>query len=341
VIALDTKDHDRVRELCSSIIKMKLRQGDAFHILAMLEYRLSNHEKAIELFDKALSNRCRNQPLTHWNKSLPLESIGRLKEGRAEHAWGEKEGTVQALYIPQHRFAMPKWRGEPAPATIHVHTEAGHGDNISMFRYFPLLIERGYKVHYEADPSMLSLVQRNFPDVVCMPRTKDYPGVVGIKAFDYHIPIGDLTHAFGTDIDTIPWDGPYLKADPDLSNLYKQKLSKVKGRKIGLCWSSGIRTTVNIWMERYGRMKSMHFKDVLPLESVGDFLVSLQVGDGREENDNTICDLLPENPNWDETAALIDNLDLVITVDTGVAHLAGAMGKPTWVMMQRDGACAF
>jgi tetratricopeptide (TPR) repeat protein len=341
-IALDTKDYDWVRELCQKIVELEVRAGDAWHVLAMLEYRLSNHEMAIDLFDKALAANCRNQPLMHWNKALPLESIGRYREGRIEAYWAEKEMTMQALYIPQHRFNAPKWRGEPPPATIHVHAEAGFGDNISMFRYFPLLLERGYKVHYEADPLMLSFVQRNFPDVVCMPRTLDYPGVVGIKPFDYHIPIGDLPYTFGTDLDTIPWDGPYLKADPELSREFAAGLGcyRRRGRRIGLCWSSGVRTTVNIWMEKYGRMKSMRFRDLQPMESLfnEETFISLQVGDGRDENCGTILDVLPESPTWDETAALIDNLDLVITVDTGVAHLAGAMGKPCWVMMQRDGS---
>jgi ADP-heptose:LPS heptosyltransferase len=97
---------------------------------------------------------------------------------------------------------------------------------------------------------------------------------------------------------------------------------------------------MNIWMEQYGQMKSMHFDDLTPLLRLldrGDTLVSLQVGDGRDEHHGAILDLMPVKPDWLETAALIENLDLVITVDTGVAHLAGAMGKPVWVMTQRDG----
>lgn len=349
VIAVDTKDYDYARELCRAIIEMKVREGDAWHALAIIEYRLSNHEKAIELFDKALELGCRNEPLTRWNRSLPLQSIGRWLEAFEEHAWGEHEQTVTAIYVPQRRFRKPLWHGEKN-CTVHVHTEAGHGDNILMLRYLPLFKELGCTVRYESDVNLLSLAQRSFPDVEMMPRAKDYPGALGIKDFDYHIPIGDLPHRFKTDIDNVPWSGPYLKPDPMLVKAYGKKLgpNPLKVQRIGLCWSSGIRTDMNIWMEKYGRMKSMRFKDLEPLLEIGcsderlatlPEFVSLQVGDGRDElNDAYVTDILPEKPTWDDTAALIANLDLVITVDTGVAHLAAAMGKETWVVMQQDGA---
>ena len=220
---------------------------------------------------------------------------------------------------------------------IHVHTEAGHGDNIALLRYLPLMVEQGYTVHYEADLKLVDLVRYSMPQVTVIPRSVNYPGSLGLKPFDYHIPIGDLPHVFKTNIDTIPWAGPYLKADPALSKVFKQKIAQNQKRKIGLCWSSGIRREMNIWMEKYGRMKSMHFDDVKPIVLTNEAFISLQVGDGRDEA-AYIHDILSKDPDWSETAALIDNLDLVITVDTGVAHLAAAMGKPTWVMMQRDGA---
>ena len=345
-IALDTKDYDMVRDLCQEIIDLEIRRGDAYHLMAMLEYRLSRHESAIQMFEKALANDCRNKPLCHWNMALPLESIGRLRESGEHKAWNEFERTVPAIMVPQHRFAKPKWKGEGPEidgrkTIIHVHTEAGHGDNISMLRYFTDLLGLGYEVHYECDPLLVSLARRSFPDVLVMPRARDYPGVVGLKPFDYHIPIGDLPHAFGTDLNTIPWHGPYLKPDPELVKKMGSLLLPRFGKKrIGLCWSSGIRKNISIWMEKYGRMKSMHFEDMVPIVDTGHFFVSLQVGDGRDDAGVSayLFDVLPKQPTWDETAALIANLDLVITVDTGVAHLAGAMGKPTWVVMQQDGA---
>lgn len=361
-IALDTEDYDTVEVLCQMMRDLKVRTGDAHHMLAMLAYRQSDHEASIELFDAAIANGARNQPIVRWNKSLPLHSIGRYREGWIEHhAGGTTETTVQAIYIPHHRFQRPQWEGQPAKladgqkAIIHVHTEAGHGDNIAMLRYLPMLVERGFVVRYECDPSLVDLVRYSMPQIEVVPRAVDYPGALGIKPFDYHIPIGDLPYAFGTDIDTVPWNGPYLKADPEeiAVSREKLKLAGAKGRKIGLCWSSGIRRNMNIWMERYGTKKSMNFADLRPIiDRLGDDqLVSLQVGDGRGELahwsgprpdalggvlKNLPIDTLSASPDWAETAGLIANLDLVITVDTGLAHLAGAMGKPVWVMVMKN-----
>ena len=179
-------------------------------------------------------------------------------------------------------------------------------------------------------------MRRSFPGVTVVERAPDYPGAIGIAPFDYHMPLGSMTYALGTDIDSIPWSAPYLKPNPSLVNGYRKKLGN--GMKIGVCWSSGIRE-YGIWLAEYGKRKSMHFDIFCPILGFsGVQFISLQVGPERLQNDGSAFDLLPEAPTWDDTAALVECLDLVITVDTGVAHLAGAMGKPVWILMQKDGA---
>ncbi len=338
-IALDTADYDTVRAMVTPALEGKHR-GDALHCLAMAAYREGRHEDAIGLYDQAIAAGCYDPELATWNKSLPLHSIGRYREGWAAHEARGRQKTDPAMALMMKRFTRPMWNGEPAPARIHIHQEMGHGDIIAMARYIPLLIERGYDVRLEVMEPMIELLQRSFPQCRVMPRAVDYPGAMGIPDFDYHIPMLSLPAMFGTDIDTVPWQGPYLKPDPDKVAQYRSKLPE-RQRKIGLCWSSGIRTD-GLWISEYGRRKSMHFKQLEPLLRLPECFVSLQVGPERSQMEGWgaigVHDLLPAKPSWDDTAALVECLDMVITVDTSVAHLAGAMGKPLLLMQHLEGS---
>jgi tetratricopeptide (TPR) repeat protein len=343
-IAIEVADYDKARELIPLILDSK-RHGDALHCLAMIAHREHRHEEAIELFDQAFAAGCSDEPMAHWNKSLSMHAIGRYREAWEEHHWRVKATKMPALSLPPRRFTLPMWNGEGplkedgSQVVIHVHSEAGYGDNLCMLRYLRLMTQMGYKVRYEAATGLQELAAGSFPDVEVLPRAPDYPGALGLKKFDYHLPIGELPYVFKTDIDSVPWFGPYLKADLFLSREYAQKLNAYKGRKIGVCWSAGIRE--GIFLKQYGMMKSVQFEDLRPIvgyEWSGEpVFVSLQVGPERAECSDPVLDILPEKPSWAHTAALVDNLDLVITVDTAVAHLAGAMGKPVWLINRRDG----
>jgi hypothetical protein len=350
-IALDTADYDKVREVCGKVMGTD-READAIHCLAMVAYREHEHEEAIVLFDRAIALGCRDPATAHWNKSLALHSIGRYAEGWIEHEHREHQRSNPAMFLPMIRFTLPRWKGEPpikddgSKVIIHVHYEAGAGDNLCMVRYLTMLTERGYQVRYECADELVDLMRSSMPWIEVVPKAKDYPGALGIMPFDYHIPIGSLPAVLGTDIDSVPWAGPYLKADPILVSNMRAKLPK-NTRTVGICWSSGIRE--GIWMKEYGMRKSMHFNELTPIISrcldLDMLAVGLQVGPERSQIDkylpaSVFKDVLPARPSWGETAALIECLDLVITVDTAIAHLAGAMGKPVWLMCQRD-ACSW
>ncbi len=349
-MALDLGNYDKVRECCNGVVGSE-RKADGLHCMAMVAYRNHLHEEAIELYDLAIERGCRDPAMAHWNKSLALHAIGRYREGWVEHEWREHQRGNPALYLPMKRFTLPRWKGEgprsashDRPAVIHVHYEAGAGDNLCLVRYLNVLVDWGFEVRYECAPEMMTLIQHSMPNVKVLPKAPDYPGALGIEAFDYHIPIGSLPAVLGTDIDSVPWPWPYLKADPASVREVEDRLRRTSvphNGRIGLCWSSGIRE--GIWMREYGTRKSMHFRELCRLldgtgRKIGEALaVSLQVGPERAQHDKLIADVLPQKPTWAETAALIECLDLVITVDTAVAHLAGAMGKPVWLMCQRDG----
>ncbi len=336
-ISLDTYDYETVRRLATPALN-STRKGDAYHMLAMCEYREGKHEQAIELYDMAIKNGVFDPALAHWNKSLALHSIGRYIEGWSEHEKRGEQTTDTSMRVMMNRFKLPRWTGEELPsARLHLHQEMGHGDVIAMARYAPILAERGYDVRMEVNPDIVSLFDRSFKNVTVMPKAVDYPYAMGIPVFDYHIPMLSLPALFKTDIDTVPWSGPYLKASPSLTEYYADRLP-TQQFKIGLCWSSGIRKEA-LWLEEYGKRKSIGFDKLAPIFCNSDFtFVSLQVGPERRDCHMPVLDLLPQTPNWDDTAALVANLDLVITVDTSVAHLAGAMGKPVWLMMHTEGS---
>jgi tetratricopeptide (TPR) repeat protein len=325
-IALDTADYKTVRTMVQTVNGKYY--GDALNCLAMCAYREGQHEKAIELYDRAIEHRCQDPELATWNKSLAQHSIGDYENGWQSHEARGRQQTDGAMRLIMNRFARPMWNNEPPPARLHLHQEMGFGDAIAMLRYVPLLIERGYQVCIEVNESLVSLVQRSFPQANVVAKAADYPGAIGIPPFDYHVPMLSLPAIFGTTIDTVPWSGPYLKSE----------MRYVRGSqlRVGLCWSSGIRRGEHIWLEEYGKRKSINnFAEIRPiLHSIDAEFVSLHLSGG----DELLIDVLDNTSTWDDTAALMASLDLVITVDTSVAHLAGAMGKPTWIMMHTEGS---
>jgi hypothetical protein len=355
-IALDVADYDEVLRLCDLAAGTEA-EANATHCRAMVAYRLGRHEEAIELYDRAIAAGCYDPAMARWNRSLALHSIGRYKEGWAEHEQRGVQVTDKNMARLMKRFTLPVWAGEPAwregaehPTRLHVHQEMGYGDVLAMARYLPLLVERGYDIQFEVAEPMVGLMQDSLKDILVMPRSPDYPAAMGIRPFDYHVPMLSLPHLFRTDIDTVPWRGPYLKANQTLVAKYREQVPE---GAVGLCWSSGIRED-GVWMSEYGRRKSMHFNQLAPITSarlIGGGnrrkFISLQVGPERKQirssgmgggDTNGILDVLPTKPTWADTAAVIECLDLVITVDTSVAHLAGAMGKSVWVMVAEHAA---
>jgi len=361
MIALHTADYDAVRRLCNKIPEGSERAADAVHCMAMVAYREHRHEDAIVHYQNAIGLGCRDAPTAHWNMSLAMLSIGDYARGWTEQEWRAEARSNPALSLSTNRFTPPRWKGEPPTiyvpgdsgtelldrqAIIHVHYEAGAEDNLCLVRFLPILASMGFNVRYECAPEMADLIRRSMPMVEVVPKAADYPGTLGIEPFDYHIPICSIPAVLGVEVSTVPQSVPYLRADPELVRHIATKrrdvlgdASVARGLRIGFCWSSGIRD--GIWMREYGMRKSMHFDAILALirvvSEIGGSSFSLQVGPERDQHGGYILDYLPRQPTWAETAALIEYLDAVVTVDAAVAHLAGAMGKRVLLMCQRDG----
>ncbi len=283
-------------------------------------------KEAMDCFDAAL--RCRNDSAeTHRNRALLQLLLGHFAEG-----WPEYEWRWQVSGAEQLRFSQPRWQGQPLKGrTILLAAEQGLGDTIQFVRYARLVKER----------SGGSVILRSNP--VLYPLLRSVSGVDGFaipgrpaEPFDYYAPLMSLPPIFGTTVATIPADVPYLFAEPKRVRHWQQQLAGQSGFKVGVAWHGDPRFADD-------SDRSVPLVEFAPLARCpGVRLFSLQKGHGREQlplvpPETLIVDLddsLDEGTGaFVDTAAVMKNLDLVITSDTAIAHLAGALAVPAWVAL--------
>jgi hypothetical protein len=217
---------------------------------------------------------------------------------------------------------QPSWQGEALSGKrVLVWTEQGMGDSIMMIRYLPMLKERGAEmVTVFCDPALKRLIESvsGVDRVVCDPMS-DLE-----MTLDLHCPIMSLPFLLHTTRESVPHDIPYLVVPEDIRNQWRTRLSGVSGFKVGLVWAGG-------GTLRDDAKRSIAPEKLAPLTKVdGVQVISLQ-----KEKVGTqlgIPDWMDDCDDFMDTAGLIENLDLVISVDTAVAHLSGALGKPTWLL---------
>lgn len=176
---------------------------------------------------------------------------------------------------------------------------------------------------------------------------RSIPGIEVLTAcegeYDYHSPLMCLPRLFGTTLETIPADVPYLAADPKKVARWAERLSEYEGRtKVGLVWAGNSRKH-DPDANAIDRRRSVTLQQFAPLAGIANIqFVSLQKGEPSTQalqppNGMQLVDMTSDLQDFEDTAALITNLDLIITVDTSVAHLAGALAKPVWVLSRFDG----
>ncbi|QWV95598.1 tetratricopeptide repeat protein [Geomonas oryzisoli] len=260
----------------------------------------------------------------HWNLALALIMSGEFREGWAEYQWRWKR---EAFTSPRRGFHAPAWDGAPLDGRrILVHGEQGFGDTIQFARYLPMVAQQGGVVIAECQSAALVPLMRGIPGVaeVC---------VMGepLPPFDVEIPLMSLPHLFDTTLETVPCRVPYLSPPPGRLALWHAKLAADPGFKVGLVWAGKAVPDP---------FRSCSLAALAPLFGIpGASLYSLQVGEaaaGPGEGAGLI-DFTPAIRDFGDTAALIAHLDLVISIDTSVAHLAGALGKPVWLMLPMAG----
>jgi Flp pilus assembly protein TadD len=275
-------------------------------------------EEALASFAKALSFNPQYAE-AHFNEALCRLLRGDLARGLEQYEW---RWEIAAARPHKRDFRRPRWTGKEdlAGKSILLHAEQGFGDTIQFCRYVPLVAARSGRVILEVQQQLRGLMQLSFEQTTIVAKGDPLPD------FDMHCPLVSLPLAFGTRNETIPSDIPYLRA-PSPARIDK----KQSGLRIGLVWS-GSTTNLN------GRNRSMSLTTLLPLLKLNATFVSLQKDVGADDAKVLAAhgELLHVGSplvDFTDTAERIADLDLVISIDTSVAHLAGAMGKPVWVFL--------
>jgi hypothetical protein len=261
--------------------------------------------------------------VAHWNLGLTLLRQGDYPAGWPEWEW---RWNVPDLRLNRLQCRQPQWDGaELAGKRILLYAEQGFGDTIQFARYVPLVAARGGIVTLGCPTELFNLFSR-LPGVeTCLPQPGTAPA-----SFSVHASLPSLPRIFGTTLATIPQNIPYMHADPAKIERWRARMTGTNTKKIGLVWAG--RPT-----HRGDRERSLPLAALADLPALpGIQWFSLQKGDAAQQARTApfeLTDWTNELIDFSDTAALIANLDLVISVDTSVAHLAGAMGKPVWVLL--------
>jgi Flp pilus assembly protein TadD len=267
-----------------------------------------------------------NHPVAHFNLGMTLLMRGEFHEGWKEHEWRWK---CRGFPSKTPDFKQPQWDGQPLDGrTIVLHTEQGFGDAIQFIRYMPLVCQRGRNVIVQCKPELQRLFQMSAARSQVVTRGDLLP------PFDLHCPLISLPLAFGTTLQSIPPAVPYLTIDERLLSQWSTRVpSHDKGLKVGLAWAGNP-------LFSHDRTRSLHLRQLEPLANTsGVTFFSLQKGPSAEQAKDPparmpLVDLGHDLHDFADTAAAMSLMDLIITTDTSVAHLAGALARPTWVMLQ-------
>ncbi len=259
----------------------------------------------------------------HWNRGLALLTLGRLQEGWPEFEW-RWQATVLAQARPSFMTSHPAWRGEDLGAmTLLLHAEQGLGDTIQFVRFAPLLAAKGARVLLLVPAPLADLCSR-------LPGCEVFADESALPPFDFHCAMMSVPAVLQTSMDAIPAPLQYLRSDAAKRERWDARLGRRHGLRIGLVWSGGT-------LHKNDANRSMPLATLLPALPPGNQLVSLQKevrGTDRVTlNDSGILDFSGELQTFDDTAALADCMDVIVSVDTSVAHLAGALGKPLILML--------
>ncbi|HLW68460.1 MAG TPA: tetratricopeptide repeat protein, partial [Gemmataceae bacterium] len=306
-------------------IQLDPQHADAHNNLGVALAQMNRFEDAIGEYGKALQI-IPDNAIFRRNRALSWLTIGDFNQG-----WPEFENRWKCPGFVERPFKQPRWKGEPLNGKrILLHPEQGFGDTLQWIRYAPMLKAHGATVLAEVPAPLVRLVSR----VEGIDRV--IPSGEALPNFDVHIPLGSLPGAFQTNLGNIPQNIPYLEAEPERVGFWRSQLAALPEFKIGIAWQGNPKQGG----DRLRSIPLIHFTPLARLASVR--LLSLQKEHGAEQL-RELADALPiidlgrrldlSGGAFLDTAAVMMSLDLVITCDTSIGHLAGALGAPVWLAL--------
>jgi tetratricopeptide (TPR) repeat protein len=312
---------DRAISLKPDLAGVWTSRGIVLRDLDRLAEAIASHDRAISITP--------NDAVAHLNKATCLLMRGDLQEGFRLNEWRKRLNRP----VESRTFPQPLWTGSDdiSEKTIflYVGKEQGFGDVIHFFRYARLLSEKGAHVILSVPDALQRLLSESDARIEIL-AARSIP-----LNFDCHSPLVSLPLAFGTDRNSIPSDVPYIFSNPLLREKWAARIGK-EGLKVGICWQGKERLSIGA--------RSFPLSCFSKLAQISDVrLISLQKGIGIDQIQSLqgikiefLGDDFDFGPDaFIDTAAIMDNLDLVIAADTSIAHLAGAMGCPTWVALKK------
>ena len=326
-----------------TVLKLSPDNVSALTNIAVAQEKRGEIDAALASLDRALSlspQGSEQEARIFYSKSYPLLAKGRLKEGWEMYAHGFKPNNKLSR-APKRKFNVPLWNGEAIHGSkLLIWREQGLGDELMFSHIIPETFAYCDDIIIESEERLVSLFQRSFPH--CHVRKQHFDVLSGLASerdFDYHIPMGSLAQLFRNDISSFQRGKPYLIADAVRVNDFRNRLTPYQDKKvIGICWRSGIVTAD----------RGLHYAPLSSWKPIFDIqntaFINLQYGDCAKELQQAREVLGIDIIEWADldlrndlegVAALMQNLDCVISVGTAVAQMAGALGKHLMLMTPR------
>jgi tetratricopeptide (TPR) repeat protein len=324
--------YDRALVLNPKSYEAHSNRGIVLQNLGQNDAALASYERAIECNEGFAD--------AYYNRSHASLLSGDFVSGWADYEWRWRNGASGSPILKKMEYAQRLWLGaEPVKGlTVLLHSEQGLGDTIQFCRYAPMVAALGARVLLQVENPLANLLSQLDGVAQCLGPTPLPPH------FDYHCPLMSLPLAFGTTLSTIPCKIPYLRPDDRRVRFWEHQLSERRKFRVGLVWAGGFRPDPDVYA--LNRRRNIPLAKLAVLKHPGIDFYSLQKGEPAESElpeliaaqwpGPEIIDFTHLLADFADTAALIENLNLVITVDTAVAHLAGALGKPVWILNRFD-----